>query len=905
MPRTPRWRRYLRFWRPDVDGDIDDELRFHFESRAADLRARGVPADEITRRIAEEFGDEKGTRERLHAIGERREAHRARMLWWDAALSDLRYALRGLRSNALLTATIVATLAIGIGATTAMYGVMRRLMLAPPPHVAAPQALLKVYYRASPVNDTAYTLGSFSYPFYEQLRGDMRTLSGIAAYFDDQLVVGTGRDAGLARATMTSAGYWSTLGVAPLLGRFIADEESHPATGARVVVLGHAFWQKRFGGDRDVIGRTVAVKGLPYHIIGVAPPGFRGTELTQTDVWLPMFTRGDGGGRAVSWHTSVSSYFIAYVVRLRPGVTSAQAEAELSARYRAYAEEMGRTELRGTPGWPPTNVRLANLTGALDRTMTRLPEATVSAWLVGVAALLLLIACANVAGLLLLRALRRRREIAVRLALGMSRRRLAALLFIESALFALLGAVASVGVIVWGVAWVERVMLTTMATEQAGFDWPMLAVAAACTLGTAFVVGLVPLLQVRGTITAGLREGAQYGSARRSWMHRGLLVAQTALSVVLLVGAGLFLRSLHRISSLDLGMDVQNALAVNVDFTGTGRSDVERAAFFERALERVRALPGVDVASVSMQAPLRGAQGASFTLPGAEKVVTAPNGSVPFGNRVSDGFFEATRMRIVSGRGFNSSDRTGPPVIVVNEALASLAWGGRSPIGECVFVSGPKDACTTVIGVVANARSFQIREEQRLWLYRPLPPDNVSTRVLLAHVRPADVDMMTGTIRRTIQEMEADVPFVDVRVLGDILDPQMRPWRMGATLFTTFGVLAALLAALGLYSAVAYAVTQRTREIGVRMAVGAVASDVVALVVGDGLRIAAAGVILGLVMAVAASASIRELLFETSPRDPVVLVAVAGGLIILAALASLVPARRASTVNPSVALRVD
>jgi predicted permease len=586
-------------------------------------------------------------------------------------------------------------------------------------------------------------------------------------------------------------------------------------------------------------------------------------------------------------------------------VTRAQAEAEASAQYRAHAEELGRTELRGTPGFPPATIRLADLTGALDQRMTRLPEATVSAWLVGVAALLLAIACANVAGLLLLRALRRRREIAVRLALGMSRRRLAALLFVESGLFALFGALASIVVIVWGGEWVERVMLTSIATEPPGFDWWMLGVAVACTVGTAFIAGLVPLLQIRGTITAGLREGGQYGSARRSWMHRGLLVAQTALSVVLLVGAGLFLRSLHRISSLDLGMDVENVLAVSVDFSSTARSGRDRIAFFEGALERVRALPGVLAASVSIQAPLKGARGASFTLPGAERMVASPNGSVPFGNDVSDGFFEATGMRIVRGRGFTSSDRTGPPVIIVNEALASLAWPGRSGIGECVYTPDRKNICTTVVGVVANARTFRLREEERPWLYSPLAPDDVDSRVLLVHVRPGDTDRMKGTLRRTVQELETDVPFVDVSVLGDMLDPDMRPWRMGATLFTVFGLLAALLAALGLYSAVAYAVTQRTREIGVRMAVGAVASDVMRLIVGDGLRIAAVGVTLGLVMALAGSGSIRELLFETSPRDPLVLVVVATGLIALAVLASLAPARRASGVNPAVALRGD
>jgi predicted permease len=346
-------------------------------------------------------------------------------------------------------------------------------------------------------------------------------------------------------------------------------------------------------------------------------------------------------------------------------------------------------------------------------------------------------------------------------------------------------------------------------------------------------------------------------------------------------------------------------LAVSVDFTGTGRTGSDQMAFFERALERVRALPGVRAASVSLQAPMKGARGAGFKLPGAEKSVVAPNGGNPWGNLVSDGFFESTGMRIVRGRGFTSTDRTGPPVMVVNETLAGIAWPGRSPIGECVYTSSAPNECTTVVGVVANVYSFRLQEDEHAWVYRPLAPDDVDTRVLLVRVPEANADGMIATLRRTVQELEQNVPYVDVGVLSDVLDPQLRPWRMGATLFTAFGVLAALLAALGLYSAVAYAVTQRTREIGVRLAIGARVASVMRLIVGDGLRIAGVGVMLGLVMALVAGPWIARLLFETSPRDPLVLALVAGSLVALAVLASLAPARRAARVNPSVALRID
>ena len=917
MRNAPRWRRYLRFWRPDVNGDIDDELRFHFESRIAELRARGVPEDQAKRQATEEFGDERTTRGRLLEIGRRRQARHDRMHWWDATRSDLRYAMRGLRMSPFLTAVIVATLGLGIGATTAMYGLMRRLMIAPPPHVAAPETLHKLYFRAerdtfaSPepanVGDSVTVYYRFSYPFYEQLRAQRRTLSEVAGYIEAwPLVVGTGRDARTARATMVSAGFWTTLGVAPLAGRFIADEEAHPATGARVAVLGHAFWRERFGGDRGVVGRTLAVKGIPYTVIGIAPRGFRGIDLGETDLWLPLLAYADGDGRAVTWHTRPTSYRITYVARRRPEASIAQAEADLSAQFHAHMRDVARALPDAPPGmFPPTTVLLGAVTGALDGAMTRIPEATVSVWLVGVAGLLLAIACANVAGLLLLRALRRRREIAVRLALGMSRRRLAGLLLVESGLVALLGAVASVAVIVWGGAWVERVMLTNIASESPGFDWGTLGIAAICGIGAMLVAGVVPLLQIRGEITAGLREGSQYGSARRSWTHRTLLIAQTTLSVVLLVGAGLFLRSLHRITSLDLGLDTRNVLTVIVDFTPTGTPPRDWRGFFESALTRIRALPGVESASMAEQAPLRGASAGSFRLPGGAGPVFSADRTAPWMNRVGDGFFESTGMRILRGRRLMSSDQTGPPVIVINEAMESLAWPGGSAVGKCVYTDALPDGCTTVVGVVANARSFRIQEEHRPWLYVPLARDREGGRVLLVRVAPTEVERMVGVVRRTVQQVEADGPFVDVKVLGDILDPQMRPWRMGATLFTAFGLLAALLAALGLYSAVAYAVTQRTREIGVRLAIGARVISVVSLVAEDGVRIALVGVALGIMVAVVASGSIADLLFETSPRDPVVLGIVAAGLILLAVLASLVPARRAARVSPSVALRAE
>jgi predicted permease len=486
----------------------------------------------------------------------------------------------------------------------------------------------------------------------------------------------------------------------------------------------------------------------------------------------------------------------------------------------------------------------------------------------------------------------------------MTRRRLAALLLTESAALAMLGAATSVVVLVVGNAWVRRLMLSRMATERAGVDWPAFWFAAALTVGTGLATGLVPMLQARGEQVTRVNDGSQYGSARRSSLHVSLLLAQTALSVLLLVGAGLFVRSLHRLEHLDLGLNPHDVRMVQVRFEGRGRKGREIIAFYEQALERVRALPGVEHATLATKAPLHTATGASIRLRGAADWFQADKGS-QWVNYVSDGFFETTQMRILQGRGITAADRTGAPVVVVNEALARAAWPTRSPVGDCVYTSSANDVCAEVVGVVANARTFSLREDkQRLWFYSPLAPGDVDSRVMLVRTAPG----ASGTdalLQRTLRDIDPTLPYIDVRPLGDVLDPQMRPWRLGATLFTAFGVLAMLLALLGLYSAVAYAVTQRTREIGVRLAVGATAAHVVRLILGDGARIAVAGIVGGVALALIGGPFIADLLFEVSPRDPVVLALVGAGVLLATTLASLLPARRAARVDPVTALRVE
>jgi predicted permease len=510
-----------------------------------------------------------------------------------------------------------------------------------------------------------------------------------------------------------------------------------------------------------------------------------------------------------------------------------------------------------------------------------------------------------VSGLLLVRALGRRREMVVRLALGMNRRRLATQLFIESSILATLGGAGAVVVLVWGGASMNHVLLPNLAWEPlATMDHTMLVLIAACVLGTGFLAGLVPFLQAHSVSLIALQDGAAPVTARRSRLHRTLLVAQVAVSVVLLSGAGLFLRSLHNVRSLDLGLDTDNVLVATVDFVGAGRSAREVGAFYERALERVQSIPGVERASLATHVPLRSARAGSIRVPGTGRRLTGPGGEAPSLNYVTPGFLATTGTRILEGRDFLPHERDGGRYVIVNKAMARAGWGERSPVGECVGVD-EGGACATVVGVVENARRFFIKEPAKMLLYRPLPRDaGEGARALF--VRLGADDRRTGVaVTRAIQAMQPNLPFVRVQTLGDALDPQIRPWRLGASVFTAFGVFAALLASLGLYGSLSYAVTQRTREIGVRLAVGARASDIVSLVIRDGLGVVLAGLLLGMTINVAAGRWIASLLFEVSPRDPAVFTAV-GALILGAGLvAAVIPSRRATCVDPVEALRAQ
>lgn len=889
------------FRRGRVESELDEELRDYLERRMEQEIAAGATTEEARRTAERALGGIELRKE------ECRDTRSTR--WIEDAMRDLRYAIRMLRTSPALSFTAIFTIAIGVGAATEMFSIMWRLLLAPPPHVSSPDRVFRLHLLFPRAGQESRPNNRTSYPFYELLAKQATSLEAVAAYTASDQAVGIGDDAHMAHAALVSAGFWKTLGTQPVIGRFLMDEEAHPATGSRVVVLGHAYWLARFGGATDVLGRTLRVKGQPYQIIGVTPCGFRGVELEDVDLWLPFLALADGSG-PVTWHQYGSSYTLSVVAKLKPGMTAERASTELTVLQRSfYVEEYTKFRLPDMEPYRNGSALLGSLTGGLGMDMRPIPEARVTVWLVSVAFVLLAVACANVAGLLLLRAMRRRREIAVRLALGVSRARLAMQLLAESSVLAILGGAAALLMLVLTGAGVQRIILPSLAWEpETLLDMRVLGIASLCIFGAAFGAGLAPLAYARFDVMPALRDGTLAGPPKQTRAHSFLLTLQGAFSVVLLVGAGLFLRSLHNAQTIDVGLERDETLIAQLDFSGTARSAAQVAAFYEKALESVSSLPGVDHASLGVSIPLRSAvAGGSLRLPGA--AAPAAGSRSPYVNFVTPGFFAATGMRLLQGRDFTEDERTGGRAIIINETLARLHWPGKPPVGECVFV-GNEQGCATVIGVVADARRFRIQEEDS-WMsyFRPLPvPDQpqpfVTSRALLVR-RQANTARVDAAIIKTLRSLEADVPFVRIETLGEALDPQIRPWRLGASVFTAFGILAAVLAMVGLWSSAAYAVSQRRREFAIRKAVGAGNGSLAGLILRGGLRVAVVSVTIGTAAAALASPLIADLLFQVQPRDTAVFVLVGAGILIVAVLANLAAAWRVSRIMPSVALRHD
>ena len=818
---------------------------------------------------------------------------------------DLRYAWRTLAKSPGFTLGVVLTLGLGIGANVAMFSVVDRMLFRPPPLLHDPSATHRVYF-ATTYGGKEGTSSGIQYARYVDLTNWTTSFSRTAAFTEQDLAVGVGAEAREMRVGIVSASFFGVFDAPPALGRYFTAAEDSPPNGTAVVVLAYALWETRYGGRREVLGSTLQIGPTVYTIIGVAPEGFVGLWPVQRPVaFIPVTSYASAqavGRRRESWWTTYRWQWLSMLAQRKPGVSVAPANADLSNAFlRSYAAQ--RME---SPGLTPAEIARPRALAASvlsERGPNESSFAKVATWISGVALIVLLIACANVANLLLARALRRRREIAVRLALGVSRARLLAQLFTESGILALLGGLTGLLVAEWGGAVLRGQFLASGSHVSVLGDVRTLSFGGAAALVAGLLTGLAPALQTwHAGFAADLKAGAREGTFQRSRSRVALLVLQGALSVVLLVGAGLFVRSLRHVRAVPLGYDVDPVLLVDLNMRGVQLDSAHGVALRRDLLETAQAIPGVEHAARQLTVPFWSTWAMELHVTGIDSVNRLGEFDL---NAVTPEYFAALGTRILRGRAIGTQDtKNAPRATVVSDAMAKTLWPGRDPIGQCVKVGADTGPCSYVVGVAENIKSQKLGDDPGLFYYLSAAQWHPEQGGLFVRTHGEAVSY-AETIRRRLQEVMPGASYVTVTPLREILGEQTRSWQLGSTMFLVFGGLALALAAIGLYSVMAYSVSQRTQELGVRAALGAQQRDLVRLVVTEGVTLGAAGIVIGVVIALAGGQWLGPLLFEESPHDPLVFGFVTAVLLGVTVLASFVPSRRAAKVDPMVALRYE
>jgi len=839
-----------------------------------------------------------------HGLAVRRDARRRPRFAGTRStmIDDIRYAVRGWRREPAVTAIIVLILVVGIGANAIMFGVVDRLLLQPPSGVGDVEAARRIYFGTDapprrPGQRMAFPNNSF--PVVTALRDQVTAFEAASVTSRADVTVGSGIDARPATVQLVNAAYFPILGLQPAAGRFFTPAEDAGEAAAPVVVVSDAFWRGALGGDRVAIGSELRVEGVRLTVIGVTPPAFAGLDDEPVDLWVPV------GALAPTLHgdawTSPTWFRFELVARLAPEATAAQTDAQASAAYRetvAGLPQFAQDPLAKAFAVPLERV---NAPGGV------LAEGKVGLWLLGVAAIVLIIAVTNVATLLLTRTLSRRREIAIRLALGVGRGRLIRQLLTESALLAGLAVALALGVTWAGGRIVQYVLLPGFVWGEGVVDARVLAVTFVVGVLTALAAGVAPAWQALSTdLTGSLRATSPAGGGLSGLLRTSLLVAQVALCALLLVGSGLFVRSLLAVRAHDVGIDLDRVIHARLpDRPGLPLEAVETQ--YREAMVRIGGIPGVERTTLALaSAPMTASSGFSVMREGW--TVEDVNGrSMPGFSVVDADFFATLGASVTRGRGLTGDDvRTQARVAVVNRSMAADYWPGSDPVGQCLLFGWGAE-CTRVVGIVEDILQYNRLDTAGSQVY--VTPSHPTARrpepraILIRAV--GDTRSLIPEIRRTIQSVSPDMPFVPVETMEAMLAPQLQPWRLGTTMFLVFGAMALLIAAVGLYSAMAHAVSQRRHEIGVRIALGASRGHIVVQTSRRGAATIAAGTALGLAFAAVASRWLTDLLYETSPRDPIVFATVAVVLAGAGVAALIAPARRSMAVDPLVVLKAE
>jgi putative ABC transport system permease protein len=817
---------------------------------------------------------------------------------------DFRYGIRMLAKSPGMTAVVVVTLALGICANAVIFSIVSGFLRPLP--VRAPEQLVVV---ATQQKDSPIFMNRMSYPELVDFRKQSNSFSDLIAYTVTLMGLSYEGKADQFVVSYVTGNYFSTLGVKPAAGRLFLPKEGEAGDDSPYLVLGYAYWQKRFGGDPGIVGKQMLVNGKAATIIGVAQEGFRGVySMVPMDGYVPLsraVALGDSPSDA-NFMTDRGNRFLKVLGRLKPGVSLKQAQSSSSAIAATLAEEYPATDKGVSVHVMPE--RLAR-PEAMPNNLVPIIAVGLFLFLAG---LLLVLACLNVANILLVRATVRQQEMGIRVAMGAGRIRLARQVLTETGLLALLGGVAGILLAIWsspGLVESSKLGGGIPIRMDFSFDWRVFAYAAGAMVFTGIVVGLWPAWRAaRADVNTILREGGRTGAgAERHRMRDFLVVAQVAGSLMLLIVAGLFARSLKKAQQMYLGFQPDHLLNVTVYPREIGYDEARTNEFYRELKERVRALPGVQSVNVAFAVPMSGAAGVDNIYVEGHPTPAGQQPPVVFNNSVDEDYFATTRVPLLRGRALQESDdANAPQVAIVNQSMASRFWPNEDPIGKRFSLKSASGPFLQVVGIAADGKYLFIAEPPQPYFYRPLTQNYMAFRTLQIRTSVAP-ESLIAPVEKEISSLAPDLPIFNAETMEQQLEGAngFMVFREGAERAAQMGFLGLLLAVVGVFGVVSYAAAQRTHEIGIRMALGADRRDILRLVLGQGVRLVAIGVGVGVAAAWALTRAMGKLLIGVSSTDPFTYLVAVGILAAIALLACYIPARRASKVEPLVALRYE
>jgi putative ABC transport system permease protein len=879
------WTRFFRrrYW----DEERARELEAYLEAETAENIARGMSPEEARYAAHRKLGNTTLIREEIY--------HMNSLGGLETLWQDVRYSIRILRKNPGFTAVAVLTLALGIGANATIFSVTNALLLRPPAGIEQPDQLVLLFRRFAHNRIEM----NVSYPNFSDWRDQNQVLSGLAAYKTVWLGLSAEGGSGRVQGAMVSGNYFEVLRVRPALGRTFLPEEDRIPGAYPVAVVGYGLWQRRFGSDPGLVGREIRIGGHAFTVVGVAPRGFKGTVVgVSPEIWVPMMMEGqvappDWQG----WMSKRTWSMIQVIGRLRPGVSLEQAQANMDA----VANQLEHAYPKENKG-----VGIALLPKITLYPWDRAKVVEFGALLTAVVGLVLLIACANVANLLLARAATRQKEVALRLTLGASRARVIYQLLTESVLLALMGGALGLLLANWAAHILSKVSASATFLPGSDFspDARVLSFTVLLSFLTGVAFGLAPAWQASSIDPApALKEAVLTLGSPRSWLQGVLVIAPVAMSLVLLTGAGLLVRSLRNYLAVNPGFEMKNIVDLSLDLRLANYTETQGRLLYQRLLEGVRALPGVESASLADGAPIAGEMNETTVLDYGQGRLLGEFDLPVSLVMATPGYFRTLGIRLVAGRDFTDRDTPqGPRVAIINETMAKRLWPGENAVGKRFATSQSGRPYFQVVGVAKDARLEALREGPGLAMFVPFDQHYQAGMTLLVRTAMDPMGLLPS-IRSEVRFLDKNLPVFDVTTLRAAVATTLDQEKLYATLIGSFALVALVLAAIGIYGVISYSVARRTHEMGIRMALGAERSDVLKLVVGQGMLLTLSGLAAGFPAALGLARLLKSLLYGVNPNDALTFVLGALALWSTALLACYIPARRATKVDPLVALR--